>query len=114
MGTQAYGSVAETTGLKSKDVKAVVEGIVTMGADQLKKNGSFKLAGALNLKLKKSPPDQLARALTPSRKSHASSRRSQPARQCGLSPWRSSRRCSTETARRRALVSGLRWADPSN
>ena len=49
--TQAYGSVAETTGLKSKDVKAVVEGIVTVAADQLKKNGSFKLAGALNLKL---------------------------------------------------------------
>merc|ERR1711959_424672 len=35
--TQAYGSIAETTGLKSKDVKAVVEGIVTVAADQLKK-----------------------------------------------------------------------------
>merc|ERR1711981_1082464 len=51
--TQAYGSIAETTGLKAKDVKAVVEGIVTVAADQLKKNGSFKFAGALNLKLKK-------------------------------------------------------------
>ena len=46
--TQAYGSIAETTGLKSKDVKAIVEGMVTVAADQLKKNGSFKLAGALN------------------------------------------------------------------
>merc|ERR1712036_122871 len=51
--TQAYGSVAETCGLKQKDVKAVIEGIVNVAADQLKKNGSFKLAGALNMKLKK-------------------------------------------------------------
>merc|ERR1712125_36516 len=51
--SQAYGSLAETTGLKAKDVKAVVEGIVTIAADQLKKSGTFKLAGALNLKLKK-------------------------------------------------------------
>merc|ERR1712110_41760 len=35
------------------DVKAVVEGIVTIAAEQLKKSGSFKLAGALNMKLKK-------------------------------------------------------------
>merc|ERR1712211_224383 len=33
----------------------VVEGIVAVAADELKKNGSFKLAGALNLKLKKKP-----------------------------------------------------------
>merc|ERR1712007_27637 len=51
----AYSSVAETTGLKSKDVKAVMEGIIEIAAEQLKKNGSFKLAGALNLKLKKKP-----------------------------------------------------------
>ena len=46
--TQAYSSVAETCGLKSKDVKAVIEGIVDVAADRLKKNGSFKLPGALN------------------------------------------------------------------
>merc|ERR1712048_1026241 len=51
----AYGAVAETTGLKAKDVKGVVEGIVAVAADQLKKSGSFKLAGVLNLKLKKKP-----------------------------------------------------------
>ena len=38
--------------MKSKDVKAIVEGIITVAADQLKSNGSFKRAGALNLKLK--------------------------------------------------------------
>merc|ERR1712107_511235 len=43
--TQAYGSVAETCGLKSKDVKAIVEGIVNVAAEQLKKNGSFKFWG---------------------------------------------------------------------
>merc|ERR1712146_617232 len=50
-----YSAVAETTGLKAKDVKGVVEGIVAVAAGELKKNGSFKLAGALNLKLKKKP-----------------------------------------------------------
>merc|ERR1711907_512725 len=63
--TQAYGSIAETTGLKSKDVKAVVEGIVTVAADQLKKNGSFKLAGALNLKLKKKPARPARKGINP-------------------------------------------------
>merc|ERR1712107_659872 len=60
-----YGSVAETTGLKSKDVKAVVEGTVTVAADQLKKNGSFKLAGALNLKLKKKPARPARKGINP-------------------------------------------------
>ena len=49
----AYSSVAETTGLKAKEVKAVVEGLVEVVAGELKKNGNFKLAGALNLKFKK-------------------------------------------------------------
>merc|ERR1712113_968478 len=63
--TQAYGSVAETCGLKTKDVKAVIEGIVTVAADQLKKNGSFKLAGALNLKLKKKPARPARKGVNP-------------------------------------------------
>merc|ERR1712154_722498 len=57
----AYGSVAESVGLKPKDVKAAVEGLVAVAADQLKKNGSFKVGGMLNLKLKK-------KAATPARK----------------------------------------------
>merc|ERR1719258_867995 len=71
--TQAYGSLAETTGLKSKDVKAVVEGIVTVAADQLKKNGSFKLAGALNLKLKKKPARPARKGVNPFTKAGRSS-----------------------------------------
>merc|ERR1712188_364853 len=57
----AYSSVAEKVGLKAKDVKSVMEGLVGIAAQELKKNGSFKLAGSLKLKLKK-------KAATPARK----------------------------------------------
>merc|ERR1712183_1156337 len=63
--TQAYGSVAESTGLKAKDVKAIVEGIIGVAADQLNKNGSFKLAGALNMKLKKKPAQPARKGVNP-------------------------------------------------
>ena len=63
--TAAYSSVAETCGLKTKDVKAVVEGIVAVAAEQLKKNGSFKIAGALNLKLKKKPARPAKKGVNP-------------------------------------------------
>merc|ERR1712232_156873 len=61
----AYSFVAETTGLKSKDVRAVMEGIVEVAAQELKKNGSFKLAGALNLKLKKKPARAARKGVNP-------------------------------------------------
>merc|ERR1711959_463314 len=61
----AYSAVAETTGLKSKDVKAVMEGIIEVAAEQLKKNGKFKLAGALNLKLKKKPARAAKKGVNP-------------------------------------------------
>merc|ERR1711900_88164 len=61
----AYSSVAETTGLKSKDVKAVMEGIIEIAAAELKKNGRFKLAGALNLKLKKKPARAARKGVNP-------------------------------------------------
>merc|ERR1719352_2001504 len=57
----AYSSVAETTGLKSKDVKGIIE----VAAEQLKKNGKFKLAGALNLKLKKKPARAAKKGVNP-------------------------------------------------
>merc|ERR1719324_1905557 len=63
--TQAYGSVAETTGLKAKDVKAVVDGILSVAAAELKKTGSFKLAGALNMKLKKKPAQPARKGVNP-------------------------------------------------
>merc|ERR1711879_81724 len=60
--------MAPMGGLKAKDVKAVVEGIVTVAADQLKKSGTFKLAGALNLKLKKKPARPARKGVNPSTK----------------------------------------------
>jgi len=61
----AYSSVAETIGLKAKEVKAVVEGLVEVAAGELKKNGNFKLAGALNLKLKKKPAQAARKGVNP-------------------------------------------------
>merc|ERR1712159_915517 len=61
----AYSSVAETTGLKAKEVKAVVEGLVEVAAGELKKNGQFKLAGALNMKLKKKPAQPARKGVNP-------------------------------------------------
>merc|ERR1712019_163475 len=63
--TAAYSSVAETTGLKTRDVKSVIEGLVTVAADELKKSGSFKLAGALNMKLKKKPATPARKGVNP-------------------------------------------------
>merc|ERR1712007_317670 len=61
----AYSSVAETTGLKAKDVKGVVEGIMAVAAEELKKSGSFKLGGALNMKLKKRPAKPARKGVNP-------------------------------------------------
>ena len=41
-----------TNGLKTKQVKGVIEVIVAVACDEIKTNGNFKLAGMLNLKLK--------------------------------------------------------------
>merc|ERR1719265_893418 len=61
----AYSSVAETTGLKSKQVREAMEAMVTLAAAQLKKSGSFKIAGALNLKLKKKPARPARKGVNP-------------------------------------------------
>merc|ERR1711862_757656 len=49
----SYNKVAEGTGLKAKDVKAVVENLLELTAKEVKSNGCFKIGGALNMKLKK-------------------------------------------------------------
>merc|ERR1719463_601022 len=61
----AYSTVAETMGLKPKDVKAVVEGLLGLAATQLKKNGAFKVAGMLNLKLKVKPAMPARKGVNP-------------------------------------------------
>eukprot|EP00403_Amphidinium_massartii_P027348 CAMPEP_0178398952 /NCGR_PEP_ID=MMETSP0689_2-20121128/15032_1 /TAXON_ID=160604 /ORGANISM="Amphidinium massartii, Strain CS-259" /LENGTH=148 /DNA_ID=CAMNT_0020019719 /DNA_START=105 /DNA_END=548 /DNA_ORIENTATION=+ len=63
--SQSYKSVAETTGLKTKDVKSVVEAVMEVAAEELKKSGSFKLAGMLNMKLKTKPATKARKGLNP-------------------------------------------------
>merc|ERR1712031_95422 len=60
-----YSSVAETTGLKPKDVKAVVEHVLGLAAAQTKTNGSFKVAGMFNMKLKVKPATPARKGVNP-------------------------------------------------
>merc|ERR1712059_44128 len=60
-----YMSVAETTGLKGKQVKEVLEAYVALAATQLKSAGAFKLAGAINMKLKKKPARAAKKGVNP-------------------------------------------------
>merc|ERR1719240_2495158 len=53
--TQVIASVAETNGLKNKQVKGVIDALFGVACSEIKKNRNFKLAGMLNLKLKKKP-----------------------------------------------------------
>merc|ERR1719379_2008584 len=61
----AYDKVAEATGLKRKDVKGAVEGLMGVPAEELKKNGSFKVANMLKLKLKKKPATPARKGVNP-------------------------------------------------
>merc|ERR1739845_165134 len=61
----AYRTVAESTGVKPRDVKGAMEAYVGLAAEQIKKNGSFKLCGALNLKLKKTPAKPARKGVNP-------------------------------------------------
>merc|ERR1711982_83117 len=63
--TGAYSAVAETTGLKPKDVKGAVEGLLTLAAVELKKGGSFKIGAVLNLKLKSKPATPARKGVNP-------------------------------------------------
>merc|ERR1712151_453932 len=63
--TAAYKSVAESTGLKAKVVKGAMEALMGVAACELKKNGSFKIARALNLKLKQKPATPARKGINP-------------------------------------------------
>merc|ERR1712224_103677 len=63
--TGVFQSVAETTGLKTKDVKGVVEAYMGVAAAQVKKSGSFKVAGMLNMKLKNKPATKARKGVNP-------------------------------------------------
>ena len=63
--TQVVASVAETNGLKNKQVKGVIESLFAVARGEIKKNGNFKLAGMLNLKLKKKPACAAKKGVNP-------------------------------------------------
>merc|ERR1711912_7631 len=63
--TGAYASVGETTGLKGKQVKQCVEAYMALAASQLKASGSFKVAGAINMKLKQKPARPAKKGVNP-------------------------------------------------
>merc|ERR1719345_412963 len=63
--TGVFQSVAETTSLKTKDVKGVVEALMGVAVEQVKKSGSFKLAGMLNMKLKNKPATKARKGVNP-------------------------------------------------
>merc|ERR1711904_175192 len=63
--TGVVQSVAETTGLKTKDVKSVVDTFMGVAAAQVKKSGSFKLAGMLNMKLQNKPATAARKGINP-------------------------------------------------
>merc|ERR1712188_59515 len=63
--TQVISSVAETNGLKNKQVKGVIDALFGVATSEIKKNGSFKLAGMLNLKLKKKAATAAKKGINP-------------------------------------------------
>merc|ERR1712072_716653 len=60
-----YQKVAETAGLKSKEVKSVVEAYMGVCSSELKKTGSFKIGQALKLKLKRKPATPARKGVNP-------------------------------------------------
>merc|ERR1712193_362380 len=63
--TGVFQSVAETTGLKMKEVKGVVDALMGVAVEQVKKSGSFKIAGMLNMKLKNKPATKARKGVNP-------------------------------------------------
>mmetsp|Transcript_67613 Transcript_67613/g.147281 ORF Transcript_67613/g.147281 Transcript_67613/m.147281 type:complete len:110 (+) Transcript_67613:59-388(+) len=58
-------SLADSTGLKKKDIKGTIDGLVALCAKELKKTGSFKFAGMLNMKLKKKAATKARKGINP-------------------------------------------------
>merc|ERR1711866_33067 len=63
--SSGYQAVAETLGLKPKDVRTALNAYMELAANQVKTNGSFKLGGVLNLKLKKTKAKPARKGVNP-------------------------------------------------
>merc|ERR1719295_1886917 len=63
--TAVYQAVADSAGLKRKDVKSTMEEFMKVCASELKKTGSFKISQALKLKLKVKPATPARKGVNP-------------------------------------------------
>jgi len=63
--SQGYAKVAEGVEMKPGKVKAVIVSYMELAAAELKKNGSFKVGGVLNMKLKKKPATPARKGVNP-------------------------------------------------
>merc|ERR1711941_155978 len=63
--TGAFAAVAESAELKPKQVKTIITSYIELAATELKKNGAFKLAGVLNMELKKKPARPARKGINP-------------------------------------------------
>ncbi|KAL9138985.1 Major basic nuclear protein or histone like protein [Amphidinium carterae] len=63
--TEVYKIVAEKTGFARKQVKGAVDALMELSAEQVKKAGSFKVAGMLNMKLKSKPATKARKGVNP-------------------------------------------------
>ena len=63
--TQVIASVAETDGLKNKQMKGVIDALFGVATSEIKNNGNFKLTGMLNLKLKKKSATPAKKGINP-------------------------------------------------
>ena len=57
--------MVETIGVKQKQVKGTVDGIMGVASEQLKKTGAFRLAGMMNMKMKNRPAAPARKGVNP-------------------------------------------------
>ena len=62
---QTYTIAAEMVGLTPKQVKEIAEAMMALAAKQVQSVGAFKIAGAINIKLKKTPATAARNGLHP-------------------------------------------------
>merc|ERR1711971_1528498 len=63
--SEAYDRVATATGLQRSDIKKAVEAIMDVAGAELKKNGSFKIGGCINTKIKNRPARKAMKGTNP-------------------------------------------------
>ena len=82
---------AEHDGLSKKDVKGVLESLMSVGHKELKKSGVFLLPGFANSLSSRSPRRKNVRGSIPLRKSRPYSRQNQREKSFGHAPLRQPR-----------------------